>query len=929
MADNILITGTVVFSGNQDTSIAPSPGYPTTAVIFPSGRLLRNVDVYVAKFTPVGAVVYSGLLGGANNDIGSSIAVDESGNAYLTGIAASADFPRTNGTFGQTFTIQPNVFVTKISTDGAQLVYSTNLRTTGPVSPMGIAVNQRGFAFVTGIVDASITFPVPPGDPNMPNSSTSGTIFVRNGIRTANTFPGPQDLPATDGFLTILNSTAEDVLLGTYIGGQLDDVAFAPFVDRIGDVWVSGYSDSARRYIRVSSQGAQTLFQVITTGLDPGFITSLAFKQVIEPGLAAGTTTFNSVPYGIRESPFTAPATISGVLRTRDGYLFRLRLDVPLVTELALAPSSIAGGLGQQSTGTVTISGPAPAEGVDVIVTLDSTTAASLDANSPVGQRTVTIAPGATTATFTIYSSPVIDPTQVQVKAEYLGSFKIKQLTVNPWLNQLTLNPTTVSSGTQSIGRVTLFTTATQDVNVFVTTDNPGLISFPAGNTVTVPAGQQSANFVIQTSTVDVQLQGNVSASLLGKTRTQVLAVRPAILSSLSFVPNRVAGGGSSTGTVTLDGNAPSTGAVVTLTTVTNPGNIATMPGTVTVPANQRTATFTVVTNLVPSNTFSVIRSTYNSTNRDATLLIDNVSLFNFTINPNTINGGGTVTGTVTLNQPAPPGGAYVNLTTNSSNVILPDEDAGTPGNQVLVAANNTDRSFNIGTLGILAQEIATISASRGGVPIDRTLTINPLSFSLSVNPGSLLGGQPATLTVTLSGQAPAGGVPISISKSSVLPNPPDNSGAVTVNGGNPVVVPAGQTTANFPITTTTVPSTDTVTITGTIIVSGATASTNLTVRAPKVVSISFNPQVVRGLLTTNLTVTLDGPAPIGGASVLLTEQGPNAWIANVPPSMTVPAGQSSATIVVSTNKVSRTLGLPVLANFGGNSASTVLYVTR
>ena len=928
--DNVLIVGTVVFTGNQDTAIAPTPAYPTTAVIFPSGRLLRNADVYIAKFASNGAVVYSGLLGGANTDIGSAITVDESGNAYLTGIAGSADFPRTNGTFGQTFTVQPNVFVTKISTDGAQLVYSTNLRTTGPVAPMGIGVNQRGFAFITGIVDASITFPQPPGDPNTPNSSTSGTIFTRDAIRATNTFPTPQDLPATDGFLTILNSTAEDVLFSTYIGGQLDDVAFAPYVDRIGDVWVSGYADSSRRYIRTSSGGTQTLFQVISNGMDAGFITALAFKSVIEPGLGAGTTTFNSVPYGIRESPFTAPAFINGVMRTRDGYLFRFRLDIPLVTDLALNPTSIAGGLGQQSTGTVTISGPAPAEGVDVVVTLDSTNAASLDPNSPVGQRTVSIAPGATTATFTIYSSPVIDPTQVQVKAEYLGSFKIKQLTVNPWLNQLTLNPTTVPSGTQSVGRVTLFTTANQDVTVTVTTDNPGLISFPNGNTVTVPAGQQSVNFPVQTSTVDVQLQGNVSASLLGKTRTQVLVVRPAILASLAFVPNRVAGGGTSTGTVTLDGNAPSTGAVVSLTTITNPGNIASMPPTVTIPANARSANFTVVTNLVPANTFSVIRSSYNGTNRDATLLIDNVSLFNFTLSPDTVNGGGSVTGTVTLNQPAPPGGAYVNLTTNSANVILPDEDPATPGFQVLVAANNTDRSFSIGTNAILAQEIAIVSASRGGVPIDRTLTINPLAFTISVNPSSILGGQPSTLTVTLTGAAPAGGVPIQFSLGSVLPNPPDNSGAVTINGGNPVVVPAGQTTQQYPITTSAVAQTDTVIITGLIVASGNTSSTNLTVRAPKVIKMSFTPSVVRGLVgTSTLTVLIDGPAPVGGATIALTELPPNEWIANVPPSITIPQGQSSGSVIVTTNKVSRTLGIQVVAGFGGGSATAILYVTR
>jgi hypothetical protein len=689
-----------------------------------------------------------------------------------------------------------------------------------------------------------------------------------------------------------------------------------------------GSSDSSRRYIRVSSGGAQTLFQVITQGMDAGFITALAFKQTIEQGLGAGTTTFSGVPYGIRESPFTGPSTIGGVMRTRDGWLFRFRLDVPLVTDLTLAPPSIAGGLGQQSVGTVTISGPAPAEGVDVVVSLDNTVAASFDPDTAVAQTTVTIAPGATTGTFTVYSSPVVDPTQVQVKAEYLGSFKIRQLTVNPWLSQLTLNPTTVASGNQSIGRVTLFTTATEDVTVSITTDNPSLISFPNGGTVTVPTGQQSVNFPIQTSTVDTQQQGNVSASFMGRTRTQVLTVKPASLFSLSFVPNRVAGGGSSTGTVTLDGNAPSTGAVITLTKLTNPGYVASMPATVTVPADQRTATFTIVTTLVPSNTFTVVRSTYNLVNRDATLLIDNISLSQFTINPTTVNGGATTTGTVTLNQPAPPGGAFVDLSSPSANVVLPDEDPVTPGNQVLVAANNTSRSFTIGTLGVLTQEIATISASRGGAPINRNLTINPVNFTVSISPSNILGGTGSTMTITLTGPAPASGVPFVITKGSVLPNPPDNSGAVTVNGGNPVVVPSGQASATFPITTIGVSQTDTVIITATIAASGFNHSANLTVRAPSVTGITFTPKTVRGLFPTTMRVILDGPAPAGGALVTITKA-PNPQIANIPSTVTIPAGETFVDTVITTNKVSRTLATNVTADFGGNSATATLTVTR
>jgi hypothetical protein len=249
----------------------------------------------------------------------------------------------------------------------------------------------------------------------------------------------------------------------------------------------------------------------------------------------------------------------------------------------------------------------------------------------------------------------------------------------------------------------------------------------------------------------------------------------------------------------------------------------------------------------------------------------------------------------------------------------------------ITVPAGQIQSSFEFQTFTTLGPGNVSVflSASRGGVPIVREVQISPLGHTIAINPNSILGGQNSQLTVTLTGPAPVGGATFSVSKLSLAPNPPDHSAAITVNGGNPLFIAAGQTSATFPITTAGVPTTDTVQITATGTVSGVSASANLTIRAPKVVSIFFDPTVVRGLFSTELTVTLDGPAPVGGAIVALTEEPPNGWIANTPPTITVPAGLNSATIVVSTNKVSRTLGLRVHANFGGQSASTVLFVTR
>jgi len=130
----------------------------------------------VTKLNPTGsALVYSTYFGGTARNDGTGIAVDSTGNAYVTGETSSTDFPTTPGAF------QPiqrslnggyNAFITKLNPDGSGLVYSTYLggaagsRTqqsfsAGGDSARGIAIDSAGNAYVTGITD-SIDFPTTP-----------------------------------------------------------------------------------------------------------------------------------------------------------------------------------------------------------------------------------------------------------------------------------------------------------------------------------------------------------------------------------------------------------------------------------------------------------------------------------------------------------------------------------------------------------------------------------------------------------------------------------------------------------------------------------------------------------------------------------------------------------------------------------------------
>jgi photosystem II stability/assembly factor-like uncharacterized protein len=121
-------------------------------------------DAFVTKFTTTGALAYSTYLGGSVDDLGFAIAVDASGNAYVTGTTQSLNFPTLNPI--QTASLDgfrgDDVFVTKLNSQGSGLVYSTYLGGSGTDTGRSIAVDSSGNAYVTG-VSLSVDFPLTAG----------------------------------------------------------------------------------------------------------------------------------------------------------------------------------------------------------------------------------------------------------------------------------------------------------------------------------------------------------------------------------------------------------------------------------------------------------------------------------------------------------------------------------------------------------------------------------------------------------------------------------------------------------------------------------------------------------------------------------------------------------------------------------------------
>ena len=141
-------------------------------------------------------LVYSTYLGGSSRDgdHGGSIAIDASGNAYVTGSTSSNDFPTTTSAYNTTFGGDYDAFVTKLSPEGNALVYSTYLGGSSGDEGLGIAVDSQGNAYVAGLTD-STDFPTK----NAYYTAINGTF---------------------DAFVTKLSPEGNALVYSTYLGRQ-------------------------------------------------------------------------------------------------------------------------------------------------------------------------------------------------------------------------------------------------------------------------------------------------------------------------------------------------------------------------------------------------------------------------------------------------------------------------------------------------------------------------------------------------------------------------------------------------------------------------------------------------------------------------------------------------------------------------------------
>jgi hypothetical protein len=206
----------------------------TESADFPRNKAVKDTygggpsDAFVTKLNASGTgLEWSTFLGGKDTDGARGIAVDGSGNAYVTGATSSTDFPSVSPLQGAAPRADDvDAFVAKLAADGSALAFSTRLGGANDDHGLAVAVDGTGSAYITGDTRS-------PGFPTVrPFQASSGASA--NGV--AGSF--------TDAFVSKLNPSGSALAYSTFLGGSDSDQGTGIAVDSSGAAYVVGNTNS-------------------------------------------------------------------------------------------------------------------------------------------------------------------------------------------------------------------------------------------------------------------------------------------------------------------------------------------------------------------------------------------------------------------------------------------------------------------------------------------------------------------------------------------------------------------------------------------------------------------------------------------------------------------------------------------------------------
>jgi len=785
-----------------------SSDYPTTAGVVrpdnpPFSDLFPNVEAGVVtrfRFAAAGG----GALAWSTYHHGSRItglAVNEAGEAIVAGPEAPWDLATTRGAFDRTAHgagAPGAAFVARLSADASRYAYQSFFGGSG-----GEADNLRTSPHVAHV---------------------AGNTVILSGQTQSNDFP--------------VTALALDPVSSNAIGGGASNEGFVTRMTLEPDA--SG--DLAADPPALQSPADGTVFRGGLVGriewsevTDPSGVESYEFQVAVRADFdkrfllyrGAIKETEALLPPSVGTSGGLPQATFFWRVRTADraGNLsawspartFSVSPSAgrPAVSFVQVHPSSgLSSGPvgGSTAYGMMHLTAPAPPGGAVARITAHHDRTIGLDRTRtlsvPVGvPEFVVVREGATSAPFEISTSPVAEIARVTLVATIDGAGTQAGITVTPSdaavpALSLALKPGILTGGNPARGVVTIGSPAPPGgLALRLLSSHPEVAS--VGDSVTIAAGETTATFPIATFPVAVAVDANVVVDGHGASYMRPLYVRPPglpVLGSMTIAPAAVAGGGSSGGSLSFSGPIPLAAwpafpdGVVRFSS-SDPSVAAASPSDEVVLAGASSHAFRIFTRGVPSARAVTITAEFDSAVLQGVVnvgAVTGVSVSSLRANVTSLRGGEGGVATVALAQPAP----VPLLVTLSSD--RPDLFSALPAD-VVVSTGSTTASFAFVTRKpVAAATTATLRAAYGGSAASLALSVSPSAaatppvMALALVPSRVDGGSPSTGTVTLGGAAPAGGAVVQLFSG--------NPAVAAVPGS--VTVPAGASSASFPVAT-------------------------------------------------------------------------------------------------------------------------------
>ncbi|HJT25922.1 MAG TPA: SBBP repeat-containing protein [Pyrinomonadaceae bacterium] len=384
------------FSRTRISALIANPTQPSTLFV----GTTSTSDVFVTKLSAGGtSQIYSTYLGGDLLDLGNAIAVDPSGNAYVTGVTNSVNFPTANalqGNRGDNFPAG-DAFVTKLNPSGSALVYSTYLGADFNDAGRAIAADTNGNAYVCGTT-GSQSFP------------------------TVNAFQPHKASLSSDAFVTKINAAGSALIYSTYLGGDNSDDCAGLAIDAAGSAYITGDTNSPDFPTLAPMQPA------LNGGFHDVFITRLApnGSSLINSTYLGGTNHDfgRGIALDSSQNIYVVGTTSSTDFPTHnplqpgfgggsDVFIAKLRPAPEIVVTMSDSPDPVS--LGSNLTYTITVNniGELPATGVTLTDKLPAgatLVSANSTAGTCTGTTTITCGLGTLNAGATVTVTIVVTP---------------------------------------------------------------------------------------------------------------------------------------------------------------------------------------------------------------------------------------------------------------------------------------------------------------------------------------------------------------------------------------------------------------------------------------------------------------------------------------------------------------------------------------